>query len=135
MARQGKTAKRVARAGSAIKRTAKKVTARLRPAKRRLETKAAAAPPRRAKKSRTEKSAARPTQRRADIPMEVLDRTYIPKQTSLKTSFRASGQDQESDQELSGGFSDERFNDEDRFTNKSGDPRIGTHDRKYEPGE
>ena len=43
--------------------------------------------------------------------------------------------DQESDQELSGGFSDERFNDEDRFTNKSGDARIGTHDRKYEPGE
>ena len=35
-----------------------------------------------------------------------------------------------------GGFADERFNDEDRFTtNKSGDPRIGTHRRKYEPGE
>ena len=135
MARQGKTAKRVARAGSAIKRTAKKVTARLRPAKRRQETKAAAAAPRRAKKARGQQTAARPAQRRADIPIEVLNRTYSPKQTSLKASFRASGQAQENDQELAGGFSDERFKDEDRFTNKSGDPRIGTHDRKYEPGE
>jgi hypothetical protein len=60
---------------------------------------------------------------------------YSPKQTSLKASFRASGQELEKDQELAGGFSNERFNDEDHFTNKSGDPRIGTHDRKYEPGE
>ena len=33
------------------------------------------------------------------------------------------------------GVSDERWNDEDRFTNKSGDPRIGTHRRTYEPAE
>lgn len=135
MARQGKTASRISRAGSAIKRTAKKVTARLRPAKRRQETKAAVAPPRQAKKARGAQTAARPAQRRADIPMEVLNRTYSPKQTSLKASFRTSGREQENDQELAGGFSDERFNDEDRLTNKSGDPRIGTHDRKYEPGE
>jgi hypothetical protein len=55
--------------------------------------------------------------------------TYTPKQTSFKASFRASGQEQENDQELAGGFSDERWNDEDHFTNKSGDPRIGTHHR------
>lgn len=134
MARQGKTGNRIARAGSAIKRTAKKVTARLRPAKRRQEPKAAAAA-RRAKKPRASQAAARPTQRRTDIPLEVLNRTYTPKQTSLKASFRASGQEQGKDQELAGGFSDERFNDEDRLTNKSGDPRIGTHHRKYEPGE
>ncbi len=30
---------------------------------------------------------------------------------------------------------DERWNDEDLFTNKSGDPRIGTHRRTYEPAE
>ena len=30
---------------------------------------------------------------------------------------------------------DERWNDEDHFTNRSGDPRIGTHRRSYEPGE
>ncbi|MDQ6799446.1 MAG: hypothetical protein M3041_01265 [Acidobacteriota bacterium] len=135
MARQGKTGNRIARAGSAIKRTAKKVTARLRPAKRRQEPKAAAAAPRRAKGPRASQAAARPTQRRTDIPLEVLNRTYTPKQTSLKASFRASGQEQGKDQELAGGFSDERFNDEDRLTNKSGDPRIGTHHRKYEPGE
>jgi len=133
MARQGKTGPRIARATSAVKRTAKKVTAR--PAKRRQEPKAAAAPPRRPKKPRAEPTAARPVQRRADIPLEVLSRTYAPKQTSLKAPFRATGQAQESDQELAGGFSDERFNDEDHFTNKSGDPRIGTHHRKYEPGE
>jgi hypothetical protein len=117
MARQGKTGTRIARAKTAVKRTARKV----------------AAP--RAKKPRAPQAAARPAQRRADIPLEVLNRTYTPKQTSLKASFRASGQEQESDQELAGGFSDERFNDEDRYTNKSGDPRIGTHHRKYEPGE
>ena len=33
------------------------------------------------------------------------------------------------------GVSDERWNDEDRLTNKSGDPRIGTHRRTYEPAE
>lgn len=27
----------------------------------------------------------------------------------------------------------EQFLDEDHLTNKSGDPRIGTHNRKYEP--
>jgi hypothetical protein len=135
MARQGKTGTRIARATGAAKRTAKKVTVRLRPAKRRQEPKAAAAPPRRAKKPRAEPTAARPAQRRADIPLEVLSRTYTPKQTSLKAPFRASGEERERDQELAGGFADERFNDEDHFTNKSGDPRIGTHHRKYEPGE
>jgi hypothetical protein len=136
MARQGKTGTRVARAGSAIKRTAKKATARLRPARRRQAQKAAAAPaPRRAKKPGVEKATARPAQRRTDIPLEVLNRTYTPKQTSLKTSFRSDGQERENDQELAGGFADERWSDEDHFTNKSGDPRIGTHHRKYEPGE
>ena len=132
MAREGKIGTRLARAGKAVKRTAKKVTARLKPSKRGQQAKAAAPAPRRAKKPRGEKAAARPAQRRPDIPLEVLDRTYTPKQTSLKASFRASGDAQEKDQELSGGFSDERFNDEDHLTNKSGDPRIGTHHRKYE---
>jgi hypothetical protein len=39
------------------------------------------------------------------------------------------------DQESALGVADERWNDEDRLTNKSGDPRIGTHGRTYEPGE
>lgn len=58
---------------------------------------------------------------------EVLDRTYTPRQTSLKAPFRTNGDDRQRDQEMAGGFSDERWNDEDHFTNKSGDPRIGTH--------
>jgi hypothetical protein len=70
-----------------------------------------------------------------DIPLEVIEHVYIPHQTSLKASFRATGEELQRDQELADGYADERWNDEDRFTNKSGDPRIGTHHRKYEPGE
>ena len=70
-----------------------------------------------------------------DIPMDQLDNAYTPTQTSLKAPFRASGADHQRDQEFAGGVADDRWNDEDRFTNKSGDPRIGTHGRTYEPGE
>jgi len=75
------------------------------------------------------------TKRETDIPMSTLDATYTPPQTSLKTSFRTDGEDRERDQEFAYGVADERFNDEDRLTNKSGDPRIGTHGRTYEPDE
>ncbi|HKR65047.1 MAG TPA: hypothetical protein VJZ00_15040 [Thermoanaerobaculia bacterium] len=78
--------------------------------------------------------AARPTQRNTDIPLDVLDRAYMPPVTSSKASFRSDGSDHQSDQELRT-IADDRWNDEDRFTNKSGDPRIGTHRRSYEPGE
>ena len=42
---------------------------------------------------------------------------------------------QREDGEVARGAADEPWNDEDRFTNKSADPRIGTHGRTYEPGE
>jgi hypothetical protein len=71
----------------------------------------------------------------ADIPLDVLDRTYIPERTSSKASFRSDGRDHQRDQEFAFGVADERWNDEDHFTNKTGDPRIGTHRRAYEPGE
>ncbi|HKB78482.1 MAG TPA: hypothetical protein VKH35_02075 [Thermoanaerobaculia bacterium] len=64
-----------------------------------------------------------------DIPLDVLNRTYTPTQTSLKASFRSDGHDRQRDQEFAGGFADERWSDEDRYTNRSGDPRIGTHHR------
>lgn len=73
--------------------------------------------------------------READIPISTLESAYIPPQTSLKTSFRTSGEDHQRDQEFAYGVADERWGDEDRFTNKSGNPRIGTHGRTYEPGE
>ena len=60
---------------------------------------------------------------------------YTPNQTSLKASFRSTGEDRQRDQEFASGYADERWNDEDHFTNKSGDPRIGTHGRSYEPDE
>lgn len=78
---------------------------------------------------------ARTTRRESDIPLDVLDRAYTPPATSAKASFRSDGSDHQSDQEFALGFSDERWNDEDHLTNKSGDPRIGTHGRAYEPGE
>lgn len=77
----------------------------------------------------------RPVKRETDIPLEELGRTYTPTATSSKQSFRSDGADHQSDQEFAHGSSDERWRDEDRFTNKSGDPRIGTRGRTYEPEE
>jgi hypothetical protein len=77
----------------------------------------------------------RTVRRETDIPMDVLNRAYTPSATSSKASFRSDGADHQSDQEFAMGVSDERWNDEDRMTNKSGDPRIGTHRRTYEPAE
>jgi hypothetical protein len=71
----------------------------------------------------------------SDIPMDVLAHAYTPPATSSKASFRSDGSDHQSDQEYALGVADERWNDEDRLTNKSGDPRIGTHRRTYEPAE
>jgi hypothetical protein len=76
----------------------------------------------------------RTTRREADIPMDVISNHYTPR-TSGKAGFRSDGADHQNDQEFAYGVSDERWNDEDRLTNKSGDPRIGTHRRTYEPAE
>ena len=81
------------------------------------------------------KTQARGTVRKTDIPLDVLDRSYTPPMTSSKASFRSDGADHQHDQEFGSGISDDRWNDEDQFTNKSGDPRIGTHRRTYEPAE
>jgi len=78
---------------------------------------------------------ARPARRETDIPFDVLDREYTPPMTSSKASFRSDGEDRERDQEFAFERPDNRWNDEDRYTNKSGDPRIGTHRRTYEPDE
>jgi hypothetical protein len=78
---------------------------------------------------------ARPVRREADIPLDVLDRSYTPQLTSSKAGFRSDGADHQHDQEFSRGVADADWNDEDHFTNKSGDPRIGTKRRTYEPNE
>lgn len=75
------------------------------------------------------------TRREADIPMDVIANTYTPRFTGGKAGFRSDGSDHQNDQEFAYGVADERWNDEDRLTNKSGDPRIGTHRRTYEPAE
>ena len=86
-------------------------------------------------RSKAQPQQARPVQRQTDIPLPILEDTYTPPQTSLKAGFRADGSDRQRDQELLPETADDRWNDEDRFTNKSGNPRIGTHGRTYEPGE
>ena len=74
--------------------------------------------------------------RDADIPLDLLARTYTPPMTSSKASFRSDGSDHQLDQEFAFGHADnEQWKDEDRYTNKSGDPRIGTHRRTHEPEE
>ncbi len=77
----------------------------------------------------------RPVHLQSDIPMQELEEAYIPAQTSQKAGFRSTGADHGNDQEFALGVSTDQWNDEDRLTNKSGDPRIGTHGRTREPGE
>jgi hypothetical protein len=96
-------------------------------------TRSAAAPEPRASQSGSQ--AGRVTRRPTDIPLDMLDGAYTPSATSSKAGFRSDGADHQRDQELATGVADDRWNDEDRLTNKSGDPRIGTHRRTYEPGE
>jgi len=129
MPRRGKSV--VSKAGGAIARTARKLTSKLNPRKRlagkaaKDETAVAAKP-----KANT----ARTPRRQTDVPLDLIADTYSPKQTSLKTSFRSDGADQQRDQEMPIGAAN-RWQDEDHFTNKSGDARIGTRGRTYEPGE
>ncbi|HET8798207.1 MAG TPA: hypothetical protein VFO89_11000 [Thermoanaerobaculia bacterium] len=80
-------------------------------------------------------STPRVTRRETDIPLDVLNGMYTPPRTSSKSSFRSDGADHQLDQEFATGRADTGWNDEDRYTNKSGDPRIGTHRRTYEPAE
>lgn len=123
----------VKRAGGAIARTARKLTTKLNPRKRAAAAPAAkAAKP--ATKTATKTAKARATIRQSDVPLDVIAAAYTPKQTSVKGSFRSDGSDQQNDQEIPLGAG-ERWQDEDHFTNKSGDARIGTHGRTYEPGE
>lgn len=83
----------------------------------------------------SEPRAARTIRRETDIPLDVLDRSYTPPLTSSKASFRSDGADHHDDQEFSRGVADTDWNDEDHYTNKSGDPRIGTRGRTYEANE
>ena len=85
---------------------------------------------------REPQKAAKPTRRDTDIPLDLLARTYTPPMTSSKASFRSDGSDHQLDQEFAyGRADDDQWKDEDRYTNKSGDPRIGTHRRANEPEE
>lgn len=123
----------VRRAASKVTGAIARVASKLRRGKQ--EESPVAEPPRQAQPQQP-KQVARPVRRDTDIPIETIAESYSPTQTSTKSSFRDDGRDRSSDQELARGvLLDDRFNDEDAFTNKSGDPRIGTHRRTYEPNE
>ena len=79
-----------------------------------------------------EQQAARPVRRETDIPLDLIEREYTPPVTSSKASFRSDGSDHEKDQEI---IAENVWKDEDHYTNKSGDPRIGTHRRTFEANE
>ena len=135
-----KAAKKVVKkAGTAIARTAKKLTSKLHAGKRRKAeepvAKAAVRAKPKIKADRVSRGEGRPAKRQTDVPLDVVAATYTPQQTSLKTPFRADGSDRHRDQEFVADRADTRFGDEDHYTNKSGDARIGTHGRTYEPGE
>jgi hypothetical protein len=87
------------------------------------------------KKDGPQQQPERAIRRETDIPLDVIEGAYVPSSTSSKASFRSDGVDHQKDQEFAMGSADDRWNDEDRLTNKSGDPRIGTHRRTYEPEE
>ena len=77
---------------------------------------------------------ARPVKRKSDFPLDIAGQPYTPPITSSKASFRSDGNDHERDQDFAFASATD-WNDEDRMTNKSGDPRIGTHRRNQHPGE
>lgn len=93
----------------------------------------AAAQPQRAR--RAAPTAARPARREADVPLDLIERAYIPPLTSSKASFRSDGADHEEDQDFQRGVGGDRWQNEDHYTNRSGDPRIGTRGRTYEANE
>ncbi len=76
----------------------------------------------------------RPVKRKSDFPLDIAGQPYTPPITSSKASFRSDGNDHERDQDFAFASASE-WNDEDLMTNKSGDPRIGTHRRNQQPSE
>jgi hypothetical protein len=120
---------RLRRAAEAVR----KVFSRGREDAETMETREAAPEPQRARTAEPQQT--RTTRREADIPLDVLDRAYTPPATSSKAGFRSDGADHQQDQEFARGVADRDWNDEDHYTNKSGDPRIGTRGRTYEPNE
>lgn len=134
----------VRKAGGVIARTARKVTAKARNVSAKLNPRKRAAakvaeapvtkPVTNAARPKVNPATARPARRQTDIPLDLIAAMYSPSQTSMKASFRSDGSDRQNDQEMPLGAAD-RWQDEDHFTNKSGDARIGTHGRSYEPGE
>ena len=131
---QSKGTGRLRKAAEAVKRAFSRGRSAAADVVETVEAKASAAQPKRSRKAAAPHSA-RPAVRQTDIPIDVLNDAYTPPLTSSKASFRSDGADHQQDQEYARGVADADWKDEDHFTNKSGDPRIGTRRRTYEPNE
>jgi hypothetical protein len=64
---------------------------------------------------------------RTDVPIDLIATEYVPHQTGSKGGFHADTGDRMTEQDIV--REDNRFSPEDKLTNHSGDPRIGTHGR------
>jgi hypothetical protein len=133
--RLSSTRSRISSIGGQIKEAARTLVAKVRrsePEPHKAESPTASTP---AQPTRQTKRPTATTTRVA--PTVHRDDAFSPSQRSAKAPFDRNRAEKPRDLEsdLMIGMADERFNEEDRYTNKSGDPRIGTHGRSYEREE
>ena len=134
----------IGKAASKVKRAAKKIQPAAKRAVVTATGKARVASRRPAKATTPAPASKRPPQpatrpQRVPLGGAVLpartEDEHTPQQRSTHAPFRSGGPsgrdiDQELPSELT---SNDQFSDEDHFTNRSGNPRIGTHNRSHEP--
>ena len=127
---------RIRRAASSVGNAVKRLAMKVKPGRAPAEVEETEPAPRHmARHTISTTAAAHPRLVDSDIPLETIEETYTPSQVASRASFRSDGHEREADQEYVRGVADDRFNPEDAFTNRSGDPRIGTHRRTHESAE
>lgn len=82
-------------------------------------------------KGGAKKAAGRPVRRESDIPAQELP-TRVPAQQSAKGPFDKHRAENLRDADAMRGFTNtnERFSEQDQYTNRTGDPRIGTRKKR-----
>lgn len=133
----GKTAAKPTRKASplkavkkAVRSVTKKVASVLTPAKKSRTTTPGSPAPRKASPATSARS--RPVRRASDVDPSKLD--DVSGQTSSKGPFDSKRSDAARQRDIDSAFTNrnDEWADEDHLTNRSGDKRIGTKNRKYE---
>lgn len=126
---KSKSADVLERAGKAVRKAAKKVTSMLKPAARKQAAKTTTSP--RSKPSASP-AKARTIRRVSDVDVTKLD--AMSGQASSKAPFDTKRSDAFAKHDIESALlnSNEEWGDEDHFTNRTGNKRIGTKGRKYE---